>query len=298
MSVYGTKGAKGGLISFSVDGASPVQVDRSDKDTACDFSLFTQNGLPYQQHTLTATFVAETVDLATPGVQDSVFSIQRITYQNSGPASSSPATSSSPYTSPYASPSPSASSSPASKSGAPIGPIIGGAAGGVLLIALAFGIWLILRRRGRSQTTQVHLDAEPPQMTHYSTTGYPAAGFVPGDSGSQMQPSSPPSSAPYTANSQSALLVHNNSYNGNNAPSSSASDSKYTRESTPLTMTTNPDTRRMSGVNEQVTANLDELVPPPAYDEAGPSSGARDAGNGAYPAEKRQPRPLPTQPAS
>ena len=40
MSVYGTKGAKGGFITLSVDGASPAQVDRSDKDTICDFSLF------------------------------------------------------------------------------------------------------------------------------------------------------------------------------------------------------------------------------------------------------------------
>ena len=77
VSVIGTIGKKRGFINFTLDDSPPVAFDRSNQMLMCDSPLFVKHGLPYQQHTIVATFIGEAPDYSN-GSLDAVLSVQRI----------------------------------------------------------------------------------------------------------------------------------------------------------------------------------------------------------------------------
>lgn len=76
--VVGTTGKKRGILSFTFDGTT-TPFDRTGSDLICDVVIFQKTGLPYQQHTVSGTFVSQQVNFAS-GELDGVLSVQRIRY--------------------------------------------------------------------------------------------------------------------------------------------------------------------------------------------------------------------------
>ncbi|KAG8963273.1 hypothetical protein FRC00_007027, partial [Tulasnella sp. 408] len=115
--VVGTIGKKRGLIQFALDGQNTTLKDRSNQQLVCDSVLYEVRGLPYQQHTVTATLVGKDINYSS-GVIDGVIPIQRIRYFIPGGGSSN------------------------------TGAIAGGVVAGIIALAAAgVGIWWYLRRK-------------------------------------------------------------------------------------------------------------------------------------------------------
>ncbi|KAG8972739.1 hypothetical protein FRB90_010150, partial [Tulasnella sp. 427] len=57
ISVVGTVGIRQGIININIDGENITNVDRGRRELVCDYVLFAEEDLPYETHTVTATFV-------------------------------------------------------------------------------------------------------------------------------------------------------------------------------------------------------------------------------------------------
>ncbi|KAG8916959.1 hypothetical protein FRC01_002753 [Tulasnella sp. 417] len=144
LQVFGTVGVKRGLIEFALDGQNTTVKDRTNQVLLCDYVLYEVRGLPYQEHTVTATLIGKDVNLSSD-VIDSVLSIQSIQFVFSYPNAFSRAT----YYTPSGG---STNGRDDNHSGGltKIGVIAGCVVGGIIaLVAAGVGAWWCLRRKDK-----------------------------------------------------------------------------------------------------------------------------------------------------